>query len=102
MAEFVRALSVEELPKGQGRKVDLGGRAIALFNADGEFYALDARCPHRGGPLAEGYLDGASVTCPLHGFAFSLRDGRGVDGVELEVASFDTMVENGEVLVRVR
>jgi nitrite reductase (NADH) small subunit len=102
MAEYVRALSVQDLAEGRGREIDVAGRAVAVFNVGGEFFALDARCPHRGGPLAAGYIDGFTLTCPWHDWTFDLRNGRGVAGVEAEVGSFETMVDNSDVLVRVR
>lgn len=77
MAEFVPVLDVSALPEGKGETVLLNGRRIALFNVGGEFFALDDDCPHRGGPLAPGWLDvaGCKVACPLHGWEFDLRTG---------------------------
>lgn len=48
---------------------------VALFNVDGEFYALDGVCPHQGGPLGKGCLTGAIITCPWHGWQFDVRSG---------------------------
>ena len=64
-----------ELPAGAGRVSVACGRALALFNLAGEFHALDNACPHRGGPLGEGTLEGTKVTCPWHGWQFDVRTG---------------------------
>ena len=64
------------LRPGQSRCVELeDGRPIALFNVDGEIFALDNTCPHAGGPLGEGSLDGEVVSCPWHGWKFNVKTG---------------------------
>lgn len=65
-----------ELPPGKARMVQVGGKSIALFNVGGRFYALDNTCTHRGGPLAEGKVDGPGVICPWHGSKFDLQTGK--------------------------
>ena len=64
------ARGANEIEPGQARLVDVKGKEIALFNVDGEFFALDNTCTHRGGPLAEGEVAGHKVTCPWHGATF--------------------------------
>ena len=56
--------------------VEVGDKQIALFNVDGTFYAIGGTCTHRGGPLAEGSLEGTTLTCPWHGATFDVRTGR--------------------------
>jgi len=75
MAEFVKAASVSEIAPGTCRLVVLKGKEIALFNVDGEFFALDNACTHEEGPLAEGEVEGYEVTCPWHGAKFDIRTG---------------------------
>ncbi|HEX4834911.1 MAG TPA: non-heme iron oxygenase ferredoxin subunit [bacterium] len=65
-----------ELPPGKARLVQVGGKSIALFNVGGRFYALDNTCTHRGGPLAEGKVEGPGVICPWHGSEFELQTGK--------------------------
>jgi len=73
---FVRVGSVDDVPEGEGRSVAVGEREIALFRtARGEFRALPARCPHAGGPLADGIVAGDVVTCPLHAWKIDLVTG---------------------------
>jgi len=75
MANFVKVAKTSDLEPGQGRLVDVNGKPIALFNVDGQFFALDNTCTHRGGPLAEGEVSGHEVTCPYHGAKFDIRTG---------------------------
>ncbi len=62
-------------PPGAARRIELGGILIALFNVDGKLYAIGAVCPHEGGPLDEGEVDGTTVVCPWHGSVFDLETG---------------------------
>ncbi len=98
MAEFVRVATTGEIAPGTGRCVEVSGREIALFNAGGTFFALDNTCPHRGGPLGEGELEGTVVTCPWHAWQFDLRSGESLTD-DLKVARFDVKVEGDAVLV---
>jgi|SRR5687768_3070179 nitrite reductase/ring-hydroxylating ferredoxin subunit len=75
MSNWVKLGMLSELPPGTGRHVRLADRAVALFNVDGEVYAIDGSCTHRGGPLGDGQLDGSVVTCPWHGARFDVRTG---------------------------
>ena len=70
MAEFVKVAMTNELEPGQARLVEVKGKKVALFNVDGQFFALDNTCTHKGGPLAEGECSGHEVTCPWHGATF--------------------------------
>ena len=73
----VRVCMVDAIPMGQGRAFVIGEHTIALFRQrDGNVFAIDNACPHRGGPLAEGIAGGGFVICPLHGWKIELRSGR--------------------------
>jgi NAD(P)H-dependent nitrite reductase small subunit len=72
---FTKVAVVQEIPPGQAQKVKVGDKEIALFNVNGTFYAIDNTCPHRGGPLSEGELNGQEVTCPWHGARFNVSTG---------------------------
>lgn len=76
MAEFVKVANCSEVPPGGKKLVDVGGRAIAVFNVGGSFYAMDDVCTHDGGPLDEGELQGAEIRCPRHGARFDVRTGK--------------------------
>lgn len=69
-------LPLDQIPVGEGRTVVADGQQVAVFRLrDGSVRALGARCPHRGGPLADGLVDDTVVVCPLHGRAFDLVTG---------------------------
>lgn len=101
MSEFVRVASASDLPAGQAMVVDVSGRLIALFNVDGQFYALDNTCVHRGGPLGEGFVDRNNLTvqCPWHGWIYSLATGASPIDSMAKVEKFEVKVEEGEVKV---
>ena len=75
MADFVKVANTNEIESGQARLVDVKGKQIALFNVDGEFFALDNACTHEEGPLAEGEISGHKVNCPWHAAKFDIRTG---------------------------
>ena len=101
MAEFRKALTAAELPSGRSTCVELEGKKIAVFNVDGSFYAIDDTCTHRGGPLSEGDLSGAEVTCPWHGATFDVTNGRVVSPpAPTPVASYEVKVEGEAVMVK--
>ena len=76
MSSFVKVANRAELPPGGKKLAEIDGRAIAVFNLDGTFYAIDDVCTHDGGPLAEGELIGCEIECPRHGARFDVRTGR--------------------------
>ncbi|SER86680.1 MULTISPECIES: bifunctional 3-phenylpropionate/cinnamic acid dioxygenase ferredoxin subunit [Lentzea] len=71
---MITACAVDDLPVGESVVVT-GDVAIAVFNADGEFYAIDDTCTHQDASLSEGWLEGCLVECPLHAASFDLRTG---------------------------
>lgn len=99
MPEFYRALSAAELPPGQATEVTIEGQLVAVFNVGGTFHALPGRCPHRGGPLGQGFLDGAQVSCPWHNWTFDVTTGENVAGPDLKIPRCAVKVEDGQVLV---
>lgn len=101
MSEFVRAIAVADLPPGQATEVTVGGQSIALFNVEGIFHALVNRCPHRGGPLGQGFVEGAQVSCPWHNWTFDVTTGENVASGDVKVPRHDVKVEDGHVYVKV-
>jgi len=101
MSEFVRAIAVADLPPGQATEVTVEGQPIALFNVGGTFHALVNRCPHRGGPLGQGFLDGVEVSCPWHNWTFNVTTGENVVSAEMKVSRHEVKVEDGHVFVKV-
>ena len=99
MSDFVTVATVDEIPPGRGKTVDVNGIWIALFNVDGTFYAVDNTCPHAGGPLGEGRLEGAAVTCPWHGWSFNVTTGERVGNPDFTVACCPVRVEGTHVQI---
>lgn len=99
MTRWIRTASVGEVPPGTAQEVVAEDRIIALFNSEGGFFALDGICPHQGGPLAKGKLNGCVVTCPWHGWQFDVRNGRHQINALIQHQSFPVKVENGYVWV---
>ena len=100
--DFVTVATVEEVPPGMGRAVPLGDTMVALFQVDGEFFAIQDACPHMGASLAGGHLEGDIVTCPWHAWRFCVRDGTWCDHRKVKVDSYEVRVVAGEIQVRPR
>ncbi len=98
-AQFTKIASKSEIPSGSGKAVEINGKAIAVFNCDGTFYATNNTCAHRGGPLGEGSLSGTTVTCPWHGWEFDVASGACQMDPSITVQKFDVKVEGDDVLV---
>jgi nitrite reductase/ring-hydroxylating ferredoxin subunit len=96
---FVRVAAAAEIPPGTGRPFRLGKYEIAVFNVDGRFYALENSCPHQGGPIADGWLEGELVTCPWHGWCFDVRTGKMTLGDFARVPAFEVRLEDGALYV---
>jgi nitrite reductase (NADH) small subunit len=99
MEGFQKVAQLDDLASGQSKKVMVNGRAIALFNVSGTFYAIHNSCPHEGGPLADGRLKGYVVACPWHDLAFDIRNGQGTDGGGYCVGSYEVRVEGTDIWV---
>jgi nitrite reductase (NADH) small subunit len=70
-----------DIPPGEARAFSVGGHQIAVFRLrSGAVRAVDAVCPHAGGPIADGQADETTVICPLHGNAFDLATGTSSSG----------------------
>jgi nitrite reductase (NADH) small subunit len=74
-SHFYPVAKLEDLPPGTCRSVEILEFGIALFNHGGDIYALDNTCPHAGGPLGEGSVEGELVECPWHGWKFHIKTG---------------------------
>ena len=99
MPDVERVASREEIPQGQGKVVEIAGRAIALFNVDGKFFAVDNTCLHQGGPLGEGHLQGAVVNCPWHMWGFNVTTGLCEVNPEFKLQTHPVKLEGEEILV---
>jgi len=90
------------IPPGEGRNFEIGGQKIAVFrNRSDQVFAVQAACPHKGGPLADGLLGGSTLVCPLHAWKFELTTGAAIVG-ECGLKTFGARVdEKGRVVLEV-
>jgi 3-phenylpropionate/trans-cinnamate dioxygenase ferredoxin subunit len=106
-----------DLKDGAMKKVSVGGRDVLMVRIGGRYYGLDSKCPHLGGDLSKGSLDGTVLTCPVHGSQFDVTDGRALrwtdwTGLKLGLAktlkaprglkTYDVKVEGDRVLIALK
>ena len=97
--EFVRVGRARDVRPGHAKAFVVGPWEVAVFNVAGQFFALENRCPHQGGPLAEGWLDGTQITCPWHAWCFDVRTGAMELGEYAHVQPFDVFERDGSIYV---
>jgi nitrite reductase (NADH) small subunit len=96
---FVTVAEASFLPAGNGRTVNVRGREFALYNIDGEFYAIDDRCPHKDASLGAGSCAGSMVFCPLHAWVFDVKTGACLNRPDKPVQTYKTRVVDGWVQI---
>lgn len=102
MSSYQRVASAKDVAAGSGMAVEVGEKQIALFNVGGTFYAIGGECTHRNGPLAEGSLEGTTVTCPWHGATFDVCTGENqTPPAQDDVPCYKVRVVSGEVEVEI-
>jgi NAD(P)H-dependent nitrite reductase small subunit len=94
-----RVASLDEIPERGGIAVDVGEKRIALFRYQGEVFALDETCPHRGGPLHDGVIDRGVVLCPWHQWQFDLKTGCSPVNPLSRVKVYPVRLEGTDVLL---
>jgi len=97
----VKVGNVGELSEGHGREVTVEGRKLALFKANGGFFAIANLCLHRGGPLSEGELNDYKVTCPWHGWKYDVRTGAFDIIPTLKVKAYRVDEKDGELFIEI-
>ncbi len=96
---FVKIGPLRSLPAGSAMQFERGDQAVAVCNVAGELHAMDGICPHSGGPLGHGALDGYLLTCPFHGWEFDCRTGQSDVDEYLQQVIYPVRVENGDIYV---
>lgn len=90
---------LSQVPHGEGRTFVIDGQQVAVFRLrDGSLRALSAVCPHKGGPIADGQIDGRVVLCPLHLNAFDLTTGCSTTGAA-PLSTYDVAVDGDQIVV---
>lgn len=98
MADFVRICSQAEIPAaGMVKEFMVEGRALCVANVDGAVCVLDGTCPHEGGPLGEGSIEGGKLVCPWHAYAFDVTTGATDEDPDVKAEVLEAKVENGEL-----
>ncbi|MBO6719214.1 MAG: nitrite reductase small subunit NirD [Rhizobiaceae bacterium] len=94
--------AVEDIPPRGARCVTTPQGRIGVFRtAEDQVYAIEDHCPHRGGPLSQGIVHGASVTCPLHNWVISLETGEAQGADEGSVKTIPVKVEDGRLFIAI-
>lgn len=92
------ACSTEDVAEGSPEVTEIDGVDVAIFSADGEYFAIENTCPHQGGPLGDGKVEDSCVYCPWHGWQFDLDSGEHVHGKET-ARTYDVRVEGDDICV---
>ena len=101
MSDWVSVAPASEFPPGTHRVVDVDGAQVAVFNLDGDYFAIEDVCTHDGGILTGGPVDGDQVVCPRHGARFSIKTGEALTPPAFEpVSKLPVRIEDGIVQVR--
>jgi len=80
---FVDVAAIDDIPAGTIKPFTVGGKEIAIANLRGSFYAIGRKCPHLGGDLSKGSLDGTTIACPRHHARFDVTTGRCLTGAKI-------------------
>lgn len=100
MADWIEIGAVTDIPRRGARCVNTPNGKIAVFRTmEDQVFAIDDKCPHKNGPLSQGIVHGAFVTCPLHNWVFSLETGEAQGADEGQVATVPLKVEDGRILM---
>ncbi|MCI0400254.1 MAG: non-heme iron oxygenase ferredoxin subunit [Gammaproteobacteria bacterium] len=101
MSDWVDVTPVERLPHGESLVVDVNDVMIAVFNIDGNYFAIEDICTHDGAQLTGGKIDGDQIVCPRHGARFSIKTGEALTPPAYEpVATFPVRVNKGIVQIK--
>jgi nitrite reductase/ring-hydroxylating ferredoxin subunit len=101
MSEFVEVAQLDQMPPGRSSLGQVGDKRIALFNFDGQIYAIDDACAHAGQSLAQGKFAGKVVTCRAHGWRYDVTTGQVTTVPDFGVASYRVQVLDGKIMVAV-
>jgi len=99
MADFQTVCRVGDVPEGEGKTVQAGGKLVGVFRCQGQWFAIDDVCPHMGASLSGGYVANGTVTCPWHAWRFRLADGAWADNPRIKIGSYPVQVVGDEVQV---
>jgi nitrite reductase/ring-hydroxylating ferredoxin subunit len=96
---FVKVATTREIPPGTVRHIPVHDKPVAVCNVDGSFCAVNAVCPHMGGPLASSHLEDYVLTCPWHGWTFDVRTGLPDHPGGHSISAYEVRVEGDDILM---
>ncbi|MBI2930759.1 MAG: non-heme iron oxygenase ferredoxin subunit [Planctomycetes bacterium] len=99
MSGFVKVARCDEIPPGTVRMFEVNGKEIAVYNVDGAYYATTNICPHQGGPLAEGTLEGRTIVCPWHAWAFDVVSGSSPVNPRAKIETYPVRLEGKDIFI---
>ncbi len=101
LGEFVEVGAEGSIPENTGIVANVKDKMIAVFFAEGKYFATQNNCVHKGGFLGEGMIENGAVICPLHGWQYELNTGNCINMPNVQIQVFPTKVEGGKVWVEV-
>ena len=104
---YIKVAQTTDLAEGEKKKITLEAREILLTNVKGSYYAIDNICPHMGGSLYDGKLEGNNIICPKHGSVFDVTTGKAVQAGKIffakvkvhDLHSYPVRVEETELMI---
>lgn len=100
--EFHAVAKTADLDDGEALQVMVGRKEIAIYNLEGKFYATDDICTHAYASLADGYVEGDQIECPLHGGCFDIRTGKATTPpVTEDLKTYEVKVDGDDIMVGV-
>jgi nitrite reductase (NADH) small subunit len=102
LPNFTKVTTESELPPtDEAREFPCGDKTVCVANVGGNFSAMDSVCPHRGGPLGQGMIEGGKVVCPWHAWAWDPKTGTNDQNSEMKVSVYPIKIESGDVLIEI-
>lgn len=98
---LVKVKALAEFPPGAVEEIEAGEAFYAVCNVEGHLHCIEGTCPHAGGPLGQGNLNGNYVVCPWHGWEFDARTGLNDSDEDVKLATFPVVVQDGVVHIDV-
>jgi nitrite reductase/ring-hydroxylating ferredoxin subunit len=96
---WTKVASTDALAAGTVVKAEVDGKELAVYNVDGKYYCTSNICPHQGGPLHEGMLEGANIVCPWHAWVFDISNGVSPVNPRAKIPCYPVKVEGKDILV---